>query len=128
MTRTALLLAALLAAASVPAASAAPSVTEAKIAGGRLVVKGKAARVNQEVVLDDLYVGLADGSKEFGFSIAGYKPVDCIVHLRFEAVDPVEVDAVVADCSRAGLTWRGPFNVNSFYSTGEVDDVSRFDL
>ena len=42
------------------------------------------------------------------------------MHVRFEAVNAVDVDAVVADCGPAGLTWRGPFDDDTFYNAGDV--------
>lgn len=81
---------------SVTAAQAGPlTVTDAKIAAGRLQVSGKTPTANQSITLDGQFTIESDALHNYSFSVV-YFPADCIVHLDSGGK---QNDAVIANCA-----------------------------
>ena len=123
---TAALLAAI---ALLPAASALAAdvtITDAKIAGGKLVITGATAAPNTWVRLDgqtarDFNVKSgADGAFAFGVV---YHPGDCIVGVQ-RLISPTALGAataaLVADCGPAGVSPRGAWNATTAYVANDL--------
>jgi hypothetical protein len=115
---------ALLPAASVLAADV--TITDAKIAGGKLAVTGTTAAPNTWVRLDgqtarDFNVK-SGGDGAFAFGIV-YHPGDCIVDLQ-RLISPTALGAataaLVADCGPAGVSPRGAWNSTTAYVANDL--------
>ena len=101
-------------------------VTDAKIAGGKLVVTGTTAAPNTWVRLDgqtarDFNVKSgADGAFAFGVV---YHPGDCIVDLQ-RLISPTALGAttaaLVADCGPAGVSPRGAWTATTAYVANDL--------
>jgi hypothetical protein len=115
-----------LAASAATAGAADVTISDAKIAGGKLVVTGTTAAPNTWVRLDGQTSSAfnvksgADGA--FGFSIV-YHPGDCIVGLQ-KLASPTTLgeatDALVADCGPQGIVARGAWNGAANYRTNDI--------
>jgi hypothetical protein len=102
------------------------TITEAKIAGGKLVITGATAAPNTWVRLDgqtarDFNVRSgADGAFAFGVV---YHPGDCIVGLQ-KLISPSAlgeaINALVADCGPAGVSPRGAWNSTTAYVANDL--------
>lgn len=73
------------------------TVTDAKIAAGKLVVTGTTPRANQLIVLEDQFQVRSNGSAVFSFQVV-YFPSDCVVGLKTGTATQT---AVVAGCAVA---------------------------
>jgi len=96
------------------------TVTNAEIAGGKLVVTGTTATANAHVRMDGQFNATSDGSKAFSIS-AAYLPSDCVVSLQ--KVNPsglgAATEAVVANCAR-GLSPRGAWSAGKSYASNDI--------
>lgn len=103
----------------ISSASAAITVTNATITGGKLQVSGNAT-VGTSIKLDDKYQ-VSISTQKFSFSISNYHPDDCVVTLKTNSfpTDPA-VDAVVANCGIRGLTPRGAWLATNAYKTDDT--------
>jgi hypothetical protein len=75
-------------------ASADIRIDESRYVNGELIVAGKTAP-GRTVVLDKKYKTESDGEGRFKFSIAKYKPADCMSDI---AAGPDVYSAVIAGC------------------------------
>jgi hypothetical protein len=82
-----------------PAAShAALKITNAQIAGARLVVEGTGAERGEEVTLEGQFVTKADRRGRFSFEIA-YHPPSCMIAVKWKSET---AEGVVANCGQRG--------------------------
>ena len=123
---TAALLAAIALLPTASALAADVTITDAKIAGGKLVVAGATAAPNTWVRLDgqtarDFNVK-SGGDGAFAFGIV-YHPGDCIVGIQ-RLISPTALGAttaaLVADCGPAGLSPRGAWNPTTAYVANDL--------
>ncbi|MEJ8574085.1 hypothetical protein [Microbaculum marinum] len=93
------------------------TVSDARIAGGRLVVEGKTPEPRQTVTLDEKYTAKSNSERSYSFSLPAYHPADCIV-----AIDAglSSATAVVANCGARGIKPRGPWSNSTSY---QADDL-----
>ncbi len=101
-----------------PAFAADVTITDAKIAGGKLVVTGTTATASMPLTLDDTYSGKSNGAKAFTFSLV-YLPPDCIVAINKTGA-AAKTQAVVANCAARGLNAQGAWNNTTGYLTNDV--------
>jgi hypothetical protein len=102
------------------------SVTDAKIAGGKLVVTGTTAAPNTWVRLDGQTAAefnvKSGADRSFAFGLV-YHPGDCIVDLQ-KLVSPntlgAAARALVADCGPAGVSPRGAWNARAAYVQNDL--------
>ncbi len=109
------------------AASAADvTVTDARIAGGKLLIAGSTTAPNTWVRLDgqsgDDFNVKSDVNGAFAFGVV-YHPGDCIVDVQ-KLVAPTilgaATSALVADCGPAGVTPRGAWTATTAYLTNDL--------
>jgi hypothetical protein len=100
------------------AQAAPPTVTEAKIVNGRLIVSGRSAP-GATMRLDGLFSVKANTTGVFAFSLA-YVPNDCVVELARVGVAADKRLAAIAQCSVAETVWRGGWLATATYSFGDV--------
>ncbi len=104
----------LITAAFIADASAAITVTEAKIAAGQLTVSGTST--GTQITLDGKFPTAISGGN---FTINQiYHPEDCIVHLKSN--DLSVKNAVVADCGPRGVIPRGPWASGKTYKLDNI--------
>jgi hypothetical protein len=101
-----------------PALVADITITDAKIAGGKLVVGGFALAANTQVTLDNKFTTTTTISKSFTFSVI-YLPPDCIVQLKKAGSPAPPTRAVVANCAR-GLNPMGVWSAPVNYVTNDL--------
>lgn len=99
------------------ACAAGITVTDAKVQGGKLIVTGLSPAAGQAVKLDGLFTVNSNASKAFAFSLAGYRPSDCIVEL---SAGTSRTTAVVSHCGASGLSLRGAWAPGTSYLTNDV--------
>jgi len=112
-----------LAASAMAAGAPDVTITDAKIAAGKLVITGTTARSGTRLRLDgksgaDFNV-TSKSDKTFSFGVV-YLPKDCIVNIQ-KALPSDQVagstEAVVANCSPAAISPRGDWNKKGVYQT-----------
>ena len=103
------------------------TLTDAKIAAGLLLVSGATAVPNTEVRLDGQtgtpFNVTSDASGLFAFKLV-YHPGDCVVTLQ-RVVPPygtlgAATEALVADCGRDGVSWRGAWRDGVPYAVSDL--------
>ena len=107
------------------AQAAGVNVSDASIAGGKLVISGTASP-NSWVRLDgqagSAYNVKAGADGAFSLSVV-YHPGDCVVELQ-NVVSPTTVgeasEALVANCGPAGLTARGAWSGKAAYAANDL--------
>ena len=102
-----------------PARTAEITVTDAKIAAGKLVVTGKTLTANTQVKLDSLFTATSNSSKVFTFNIV-YLPADCIVDLVEVGSAAAPTQAVVDDCGPKSVNPPGNWISTIQYSANDV--------
>jgi hypothetical protein len=103
-----------------PASAAADiTITDAKIAGGKLVVTGTTLTANMALVLDGKYATQSNVQRVFTFN-AIYLPSDCIVEVGKLGSAATRAKAVVANCSAGGLNPKGAWNAATSYVTDDL--------
>ena len=81
------------------------TITDALIAGGKLVVTGTTKTANMSVTLDGQFDVVSGGTRAFAFSLV-YLPPDCIVAVGKTGL-ATTTPAVVANCAARGLNPQG---------------------
>ena len=104
---------------TVPARAAEITVTDAKIAAGKLVVTGKTHTANTQVKLDSLFTATSNSSKDFTFNIV-YLPADCIIDIVKVGSIAAPTRAVVANCGPNSVNPPGNWISTIQYSTNDV--------
>ena len=103
------------------------TLTDAKIAAGLLLVSGATAVPNTEVRLDGQtgtpFNVTSDASGLFAFKLV-YHPGDCVVTVQ-RVVPPYRTlgaatEALVADCGRDGVSWRGAWREGVPYAVSDL--------
>ena len=102
------------------------TVTDAKVAAGRLIITGKTTAPSTWVRLDgqigSQFNVKSDTEGAFAFAIV-YHPGDCIVDLQ-KLLSPTRLGAatpaLVADCGPAGVSPRGPWSSAATYVTNDL--------
>jgi hypothetical protein len=112
----ALTFAALLPIGSRTAEAAGITVTDAKVAAGRLIVTGTTPGPSQSLKLDNHFTVNSNGAGLFTFRL-NYLPSDCIVDLKAGAATGT---AVVANCGPRGLSPRGAWAVGLAYLPNDI--------
>ena len=107
----------LLCAATLPA-FAGITVTDAKIASGKLLVTGTNSKASTAVTLDGKYTATSSATRVFTFNLV-YHPDDCVVELM-EAGLVTPVRAVVANCGPRGVNPKGAWDPTATYA---LDDL-----
>jgi hypothetical protein len=102
-----------------PAFAADITVTDAKIAGGKLVVTGTTNRANDNVTLDGEYNAKSNAARAFSFDLA-YLPPDCAVELATAASATRPTRAVIANCAPRGVNPLGPWNATTRYQPNDL--------
>jgi fructose-specific component phosphotransferase system IIB-like protein len=95
------------------------TITDAMIAGGRLVVTGTTATANMPLTLDGKYTTTSNAKRAFTFSLA-YEPSDCLVAVGKTGSVAAPVPAVVANCAARGLNPLGAWSAATDYVTDDV--------
>ena len=106
-------------AAKSPARAADITVTDAKIAAGKLVITGKTLTANTQVMLDSLFTATSNNSKIFTFNLA-YLPAGCIVNLVEVGSATAATRAVVADCGPKSFNSPGNWTSTTQYTTNDM--------
>jgi hypothetical protein len=101
-----------------PAAAVDVTITDAKIAGGKLVVTGTTATANMNLTLDGNFTAKSTAAKVFSFSLV-YLPTDCIVAVGKTGA-AATTQAVVADCAARGINPLGAWSSATAYVTNDV--------
>ncbi len=100
-------------------ASAAITVTDAKIVAGKLIVKGTSP-TGTAVKLDNLTAAPIDSAtRVFSYNVV-YHPGDCIVDLTLVGATAPKVKAVVASCGPWGLRARGAWGAAATYYENDL--------
>lgn len=99
------------------ACAAGLTITDAKVEGGRLIVTGQSPGANQPVKLDNSFTVTSNAAKAFAFSLAGYRPSDCIVEIR---AGTLAAKAVVARCGASGISPRGAWAAGAAYLANDL--------
>jgi hypothetical protein len=94
------------------------TITDAKIAGGKLVVTGTTLTGNMNLTLDGSFTGKSTAAKAFNFSLV-YLPPDCIVSVGKTGA-ATTTQAVVANCAARGLNPQGAWKNTTSYVTNDV--------
>ena len=102
-----------------PAVAGNITVTDAKIAAGRLIVTGTALGGDGHVTLDGKFTAPTYTHTGFSFNLV-YLPPDCIVDLAVVGSSAPPTKAVVADCAGGGLNPRGAWRGAVTYNTDDV--------
>ncbi len=106
-------------AATAPARAADITVTDARVAAGKLVVTGKTLTANTQVMLDSRFTATSNGSKIFTFNLA-YLPADCVVGLVEVGSTAAPTRAVVADCEPKSVNSPGNWTSTTQYTTNDI--------
>ncbi len=101
-----------------PAVAADVTITDAKIAGGKLVVTGTTLTANMNLTLDDEFTAKSNAAKAFTFSVV-YVPPDCIVAVN-KTGSTVKKQAVVANCAARSLNPQGAWTATTTYVTNDI--------
>lgn len=102
-----------------PAHAAEITITDAKIAAGKLIVTGKTLTANTQLKLDSLFTATSNSSKVFTFNLV-YLPADCIVDLVKVGSTAAPTRAVVVDCGPKSVNPPGNWISTTQYSTNDV--------
>ncbi len=94
------------------------TITDAKIAGGKLVVTGTTRTARMALTLNDQFDTTSNGSKAFSYSLV-YLPPDCIVNVGKTGA-AATTPGVVANCAARGLNAQGAWNRNTAYVANDV--------
>ena len=102
-----------------PAFAADVTITDAKIAGGKLVVTGTTNKANDNVTLDGEFSTKSNAAKAFSFDLT-YLPPDCAVELATAASATRPTRAVVANCAPRGVNPLGAWNAATRYQPDDL--------
>jgi chitodextrinase len=100
------------------AQAAGPSVTDARISGGKLIVAGKAT-AGAVVRLEGIFSVTAGADGTYRFSVVNV-PRDCIADLATVAAPTEITRAAIANCGVATTRWRGPWAGSTLYAAGDL--------
>jgi hypothetical protein len=95
------------------------AVTDAKIAGGMLVVTGTTAKAHTKLTLDGQFNATSNAAKTFSFNLV-YLPAGCIVELTDAASAGTPTQAVIADCGPHGVNPMGAWSAATNYATDDL--------
>jgi hypothetical protein len=98
------------------AQAASLTVTDAKVEGGRLVVKGTSSP-HQSVSADGRFTVVSNAAGAFGFSISNYMPPDCVIDVT---AGRAKDSGVIANCGPAGVTARGAWTTYGKYLQNDL--------
>jgi hypothetical protein len=98
--------------------AAATTVTDAKIANGKLVITGTSKGANSTLRLDGQFTAKSSATRQFTFDVV-YHPTDCTVELT-EAGSAAPTRAVVANCGVRGLNPKGEWQATTTYVADDI--------
>jgi hypothetical protein len=101
------------------ASAADVTITDAKVAGGKLVVTGTTLTASMNLKLDGAFATKSTAAKAFTFNII-YLPTDCIVEVGKLGSTAVPAKAVVAGCGPGGVHPLGAWSPATNYIEDDV--------
>jgi hypothetical protein len=102
---------------TLPAHAESITVTDAKIAAGKLVVTGTSTKANSTVTVDGQFTATSNAAKSFTFNLL-YHPDDCMVEVAEGSAAPLR--AVVANCGARGVNPRGAWSATTKYLADDI--------
>lgn len=92
-------------------------ISDARIAGGALIVSGTTAHASAAITLDGQFKATSNAKKAFSFKLP-YLPPDCMVELRTGTQAPLK--AVIANCAPRGLNATGAWAATTTYLENDL--------